>query len=183
MVEESDAANHVGKSVWADSGGIYVNLNDSFLGIAFEGQTGAADAVTPAQISAGKQPPTEMLRSRYHIPAESCVTHAQVSVNPSNMRIGWHTDWAADFPFAALGLPDNYSIAIPSVARVRIRLRLGVPEGDRKPLEGPGPRAKDHQVRRQAVAEGLSTGRYQKILQHRYRDVEAFLGRAEQSRG
>src|SRR5205085_5091617 len=41
VVEESDAANHAGFSIWADAAGIYVNLNDSFLGVSFEGQTGA----------------------------------------------------------------------------------------------------------------------------------------------
>jgi len=27
----------------------------------------------------------------------ACVTHAQVSVNPANMLIGYHTDWAEIF--------------------------------------------------------------------------------------
>ncbi len=114
VVEESDAANHAGRSIWADSEGIYVDLNDSFLGVSFEAQTEEMGAVTPAQISSAKML-TEMLRSRYGIPAENCVTHAQVSVNSSNMRIGTHTDWAAQFPFASLGLPDNYSIPLPSL--------------------------------------------------------------------
>jgi len=52
---------------------------------------------------------TRMLRSRYSIAAENCVTHAQVSVNPSNMQLSYHVDWAAAFSFAALGLPDNYA--------------------------------------------------------------------------
>src|SRR6266568_1832542 len=34
VVQESDAANHAGNSVWADDRVIYVNLNASFLGIA-----------------------------------------------------------------------------------------------------------------------------------------------------
>jgi hypothetical protein len=41
-----------------------------------------------------------MLRRRYVIPAGNCVTHEQVSVN---------TDWASSFPFAQLGLPNNYA--------------------------------------------------------------------------
>ena len=34
-----------------DADGIYVNLNDSFLAVSFEGQTGAGDEITPAQIA------------------------------------------------------------------------------------------------------------------------------------
>ena len=35
VVRESDVANHAGNSVWADDKSVYVNLNSSFLGIAF----------------------------------------------------------------------------------------------------------------------------------------------------
>jgi hypothetical protein len=80
-VEESDIANHAGHSVWADARAIYVNLNASFLGIALEGSGGEAESITAAQISALRML-TEMLRSRYGIAAENCVTHAEVSVNP-----------------------------------------------------------------------------------------------------
>jgi hypothetical protein len=56
-----------------------------------------------------------LLRGRYRIPAENCVTHAQVSVNPENMRIGYHTDGAAGFPFREVGLPNNYELPLPSL--------------------------------------------------------------------
>jgi hypothetical protein len=56
-----------------------------------------------------------MLRSKYNIPATNCVTHAQVSINPSNFQIGYHTDWAGNFPFEAMGLPDNYSQPLASL--------------------------------------------------------------------
>src|SRR6202008_1768671 len=39
IVKESDVADHAGMSVWADNRVIYVNLNSSFFGIAFETQT------------------------------------------------------------------------------------------------------------------------------------------------
>jgi hypothetical protein len=172
VVEEADAANHVGNSIWADSRGVYVNLNDSFLGISFEGQTGAVDEVTAAQITAGKVL-TEMLRSRYGIATEDCVTHAQVSVNPLNMRIGAHTDWAAKFPFAGVGLPDNYSIPLPSMAVFGFNY-------DSVFLEATGARWRgldlaELQVARQAAAEGLETKRYRAILQHRYKDIASAL--------
>ena len=57
-----------------------------------------------------------MLRARFGIPAVNCVTHAQVSVNPSDRRVGYHTDWSYGFPYEQIGLPDNYSRTLPSVA-------------------------------------------------------------------
>jgi len=119
IVPESDAADHAGYSVWSDDAWLYVNLNESFLGISFETKTepGQEDPdVTPAQIRSAAML-TEMLRGRYLIPAGNCVTHAQVSVNPDNMRVGYHTDWASSFPFAQLGLPDNYARPLPSIVR------------------------------------------------------------------
>ena len=93
IVVESDAANHAGNSVWADSRWLYLELNQSFLGVSFEAsmQTGESP-INEAQVHAAKVL-TEMLRSKYNIAAENCVTHAQVSVNPDKRRIGWHSDW------------------------------------------------------------------------------------------
>jgi hypothetical protein len=145
IVNESEAADHAGHSVWADDRYFYVNLNDSFIGISFEAQTGAGETSTrvgAAQVRAAAML-TEMLRSRYKIPAGNCVTHAQVSVNPSNMQIGYHIDWASSFPFDKLGLPDNYATPSPAVAlfgfdfdasfaqRAGVRLALGALNADR----------------------------------------------------
>jgi N-acetylmuramoyl-L-alanine amidase len=178
VVQEADAANHAGASIWADRRGVYVNLNDSFMGVSFEGQTGSADEVTPAQVQAGKVL-TEMLRSRYGILSEDCVTHAQVSVNPHNMLIGEHTDWAGKFPFAGVGLPDNYSIPLASLYVFGF-------EYDTVFLRTTGTRWRgldlaELQVARQAAAEGLETRRYRAILQHRYKDIESVL--KEQNEG
>ncbi len=117
-VEESDAAYHAGWSVWADRNFVYVNLNESFLAVAFEAQSRNAAEQTPltaAQVHAGRVL-ADMLRSKYRIDAANCVTHAQVSVNPRNLRVGYHSDWADGFPFASLGLPPNYALALPSVS-------------------------------------------------------------------
>src|SRR5215831_10795702 len=89
IVAESDAANHAGYSVWSDGMWLYVNLNESFLGIAVEAQTQPGQTepqLSPAQLRAAAML-TEMLRSRYRIAVGNCVTHAQVSVNPSNIRV------------------------------------------------------------------------------------------------
>lgn len=117
IVREPDLANHAGYSVWADADWAYVNLNRSFLGVSVETNTVSGDAkaiITPAQVDALRVL-TEMLRSRYRIAAGNCVTHAQVSVNPRNMLAGYHFDWGANFPYAAVGLPDNYAQPLASL--------------------------------------------------------------------
>jgi hypothetical protein len=168
VVEENDAANHAGHSVWADDGWLYLNLNDSFLGVAFESQQGAA--MTSAQLHAAVVL-TEMLRSRYRIPGGNCVTHAQVSVNPSNMRIGYHIDWAAGFPFAALGLPDNYAVPLPAIWAFGFQHEAS--------FLSPGARmragldAAVQRVEERAAAASLTASTYRKQLQQRYRDQVA----------
>jgi hypothetical protein len=112
VVPEGEAANHAGFSVWADENWRYINLNESFLAISIE--SGLNNEISPAQARSAAML-VEMLRRRYDIPAANCVTHAQISVNPSNMRIGYHTDWLSGLPFKALGLPDNYSEPLPAV--------------------------------------------------------------------
>ena len=117
VVAESDAANHAGYSVWADDQYLYINLNESFLGISIEADTQPGQeqaSMSPAQVRSAAML-TEMLRSKYHLAAQNCVTHAQVSVNPSNRQIGYHTDWASSFPFQSVGLPDNYARPLPSL--------------------------------------------------------------------
>ncbi|MBL8175303.1 MAG: N-acetylmuramoyl-L-alanine amidase [Bryobacterales bacterium] len=146
VVEEDRIANHAGWSVWADRDWVYVNLNDSFLGVAFEAQTlpeGGDAAINNAQIHAGRIL-TEMLRARYDIAAENCTTHGQVSVNPDNMKIGNHTDLGAGFPYSAFGLPDNYRLPLPSMMlfgfsydsvywdRIEPTLRLSLQAGDKQ---------------------------------------------------
>jgi N-acetyl-anhydromuramyl-L-alanine amidase AmpD len=178
VVSESDAANHAGRSVWADEHGIYVDLNDSFLGVAFEAQTEATEEVTPAQVAAAKLL-TEMLRSRYGIAAGNCVTHAQVSVNPDNMRIGAHTDWAGDFPFRAIGLPDNYATPPASMTAFGF-------DYDGVFLEVAGSRwhgldVADEQLTSRAAAEGITVARYRMPLRHRYKEIAAALKQAAEA--
>ena len=169
IVVETDTAFHAGKSVWADAKWVYINLNASFLGISFEGETeDLKENLTPAQIHAGRIL-TEMLRTRYHIAAENCVTHAQVSVNPDNMRIGYHTDWAGNFPFHEMGLPDNYALPIPAlflfgygydptfVESTGARLWKGLLLAEERLVED-------------ATVDGRTVAEYKKLLQKRYRE-------------
>jgi hypothetical protein len=38
-----------------------------------------------------------------------------VSINASSQLLGYHTDWASGFPYAAAGLPDNYALPLTAV--------------------------------------------------------------------
>jgi hypothetical protein len=168
VVAESDAANHAGHSVWADQQWLYVNLNAAFLGVAFEARTeaGKSAPLEAAQIQAGRLL-TVMLRSRYRIASEDCITHAQVSVNPRNREIGYHTDWAADFPYAAMGLADNYRLPVPAVSI----FGFGYEPAFLAAAGGrlwPGLTAAENSMREQATARGFSIAGYARRLQQRY---------------
>jgi len=118
VVRDRDAAHHAGNSVWSDASGVYVGLNESFLGVCFETNSKSDsldEQLTEAQMVAGRLL-TQVLRSRYQIDDASCVTHGLVSVNPSNMLICYHHDWARNFPFEAFGLSDKYQVAPASVS-------------------------------------------------------------------
>ena len=171
VVEEQDAADHAGASIWADRERIYLGLNHSFLAVALEGQTEVGDRqalfLTDAQIHSTRVL-TEMLRSRYKIPSANCITHAQVSVNRSNLRIGNHTDWASNFPFQRIGLPDNYNLLVPAM----VLFGFGY---DQDFVEATGERmwrglaASENQVRRAAAANGLTVAAYRATLQQEFK--------------
>jgi hypothetical protein len=171
IVAENEVANHAGYSVWADESWLYVNLNESFLGVSFEAETRLGQleaAINPAQTHSAAML-TGMLRSEYGIPPGNCVTHGQVSVNASNMRIGYHTDWASSFPFEELGLPNNYSKPIPAMwafgfdadAQFRratgSRMSAGVDQARRR-------------LQDKAAESNLSVAVYRKLLQQSYRE-------------
>jgi hypothetical protein len=170
VVPEEEAANHSGHSAWADERWLYVNLNESFLAVSFEAISPAAAedaALSPAQTRAATIL-VEMLRSRHHFPASNCVTHAQVSVNPDNMRIGLHVDWASGFPFETVGLPDNYATALPSLSVYGFDYDPGFAQraGDRIKI---GIGKASSILAQKAAAAGLSTGDYRKLLRRKYR--------------
>jgi hypothetical protein len=178
IVRESDYANHAGNSVWADQMWIYINLNQSFFGVAFEARSrsGLEPAVNAAQVYAGRIL-TEMLRARYDIPNSNCVTHAQVSVNPANYGVGYHLDWAANLPFAQLGLTDNYKLPLASVKLFGFEADAARID-DSPSSMAQGLEAAVAEVRRDAAAESLPVERYREKLRKRYRDaIRALRGK------
>jgi N-acetylmuramoyl-L-alanine amidase len=169
IVVESDTANHAGHSVWADSKWSYLDLNSSFLGVAFEARMQSDEAIiTDAQLRAGKAL-TEMLRAKYNLPAENCVVHAQVSVNPSNRRIGWHTDWGSGFPFHDMGLPDNYQIPNPSIYLFGFQFDPAYTHATSPEVWAALAEA-EQRVREAAAKRGMTLAQYRNVLQQRFRD-------------
>ncbi len=168
VVAEGDAANHAGFSVWADEQWLYVNLNESFLGVSFETRTDpqGGTVITPAQVRAGAML-VEMLRSRYRIPAANCVTHAQVSVNPSNMQAGYHTDWAYGFPFEQVGLPDNYARDLPSLWAFGFQYASGPASTAEIGVYAGAARTEGH-IEARASAAGIGLAAYRKSLRTRF---------------
>lgn len=171
-VPENEPANHAGASVWADDKYFFVNMNHSFLGVSFEGQSRGADgkpSVTEPQILAARLL-TEVLRARYRIPAANCVTHAQVSVNTSNMGVGYHTDLAAGFPFARLGLPVNYLTPLPAITLFGFGFEDYYSNLAADELQD-GISAGETILRQEASRKGLSTAAYRRFLAKRFREV------------
>jgi len=176
VVRDSDVAAHAGYSVWADRQNTYVNLNRAFLGVSVEGWTaseGDNAATTPAQVHALRLL-TEMLRSSYRLSAANCVTHAQVSVNPDNMQAGYHYDWAAGFPYTAIGLPDNYAVPAPSLELFGFGydpalIRATGATYWRGLVLG------EESLRQGATAHGLSISAWRQLLKARYRQALATM--------
>jgi hypothetical protein len=171
IVEETDAAHHAGNSVWALGPSVYLNLNNSFLGVSFES---AGDApLTTAQVSSGRLL-TQLLRNKYRIPIENCVTHAQVSVNPSNMRVGYHTDGARGFPFLEIGLANNYDLPVAAIADFgftydeAFELAVG-------PRPWKGLALAESAVSQRAAASRLPVDEYRTRLRERYRRLYGAL--------
>jgi hypothetical protein len=117
---------------------------------------------------------TGMLRAKYNLPAENCITHAQVSVNPGFMRIGWHTDWGKSFPFEDVGLPDNYEQPSPALALFGFTY-------DAVYLRATGPGVwkglalAEEQMRQAADVQGIAVADYRKLLRKQYDNQVAAL--------
>lgn len=170
IVAESDYANHAGHSLWADEKFAYFDLNQPFLGISFEAQSEVVHALPIGPQIASARLLVEMLRSKYGIADGNCVTHAQVSVNPGNMQIGYHTDWAAKFPFREVGLRGGYDRLHAAV------LLFGFSYGqDFLQLLGgrpwPGLVEAERQLVTEAAVHGITPEAHRKVLQRRYRST------------
>lgn len=174
VVREEDGANHAGKSAWSDEKRTYVLLNRGFLGVAVEAQTqpeGERSVANEAQIHALRVL-TEMLRAKYDIPAENCVTHAQVSVSPLTRGIAYHRDWAANFPYREVGLPDNYALPPASLWLLGFTY-------DPSLVKVTGPRfwqgllLAEEQLRQTATAHGVSASAWREQLFERWRRISA----------
>ena len=179
IVRDEQAANHAGHSVWADKRGVYVGLNESFLGVCFETQTDAQEErLTEAQLVAGRLL-TQILRSRYQIDEADCTVHGLVSVNPDNMRVCYHHDWARGFPFAAMGLSDKYQVPPAAISEFGFTYDDDV----LAQIGGamwPGAQAAVAEFERRAAAAKLKPEDLRRQMRERYRQQ---LGLSRKGRG
>jgi len=180
IVPEDEYAYHAGFSLWSDGAGLYVNLNESFLGVAFETRPEALEigvgpeaSVTAAQIDSARLL-TRMLRKRYGIDERNCVTHEMVSLNPDRELVAYHTDWAGRFPFEAVGLPDNYATPIPAVSDWGFRY-----DGSLQTLLGgsvwPGLRSAQKAFRQEAAARGRAVEGHRRAVLRDYQALRVRL--------
>jgi hypothetical protein len=149
-------------------------LNSAFLGIAIETQVKRdqpLEAATSAQIDSLRVL-TQMLRSRYRIRDSNCVTHAQVSVNSSNMLIGYHTDWADRFPFLEIGLKDNYLAPPASLSAFGFGYDPSYVQSTGARLL-PALMEAEAGLKASAARLHLPLGRYRLVLQKNYKEITA----------
>lgn len=84
------------------------------------------------------------------------------------MQIGYHTDWAANFPFSEVGLPDNYARPLPG-------LYLCGFVYDRSYVALTGPRIlaaielSEERLEEAAARRHIEAARYREYLQEEYR--------------
>jgi len=182
IVSDETVAIHAGVSIWGDDENYYLNLNESFIGIAFESQWSSAggDAITTAQIQAALSL-TDLVRARYSIEDINCVPHGLVSVSLGKKLIGYHADWARNFPFGALGLRDNYQVPPASITA----FGFGYDQDLVSRLGGslwPGVAAAEREIEKRAESERLELRALKARLQRRYQEnVEiAQLARSSQ---
>ena len=127
------------------------------------------EIITDAQLHSARVL-TDLLRSKYSIPAANCTTHSQVSVNPENFGVGAHTDWSAGFPYEQLGLPDNYSVPLPSVAHFGFDFDGAFLAVSDSPLRN-GLLAAMASIRREAEARKISQHNLRGILHEKYKSA------------
>jgi hypothetical protein len=84
------------------------------------------------------------------------------------MMAGYHTDWAAAFPFAEVGLPDNYRRPLPSLWAFGFDYEPAWLTLNGNSLSS-GVKLAEEDIARSAAASGLRPVVYRKTLRERYR--------------
>lgn len=173
VVRDEQTANHAGYSLWADQKYVYIGLNESFIGVAFESSQNNTleETLTEAQVVSGRQL-TAILRSKYKIEDVNCTTHGLVSVNPDNGAIAFHHDWVKNFPFEGMGLSDKYKVATPNMTDYGFTWDEEILEKLNKTL-WPGAITADEEFKRRAEKQHIGVDALRLKLRERYRDQYA----------
>ena len=131
IVSDKGVAVHAGVSIWSDDDYYHLNLNESFIGVAFESQwSSGRDIITPAQVQAALNL-TDVLRARYRIADANCVPHGLVSVNAAKKLVGYHADLGEELPLRRSRIGREVWARSREHDRVRVQLRRGSREPPR----------------------------------------------------
>jgi len=146
----------------ADQNWIYVNLNESFFGVAFEARTPREDEpspLNPAQVYAGRIL-TDMLRARYGIAAENCVAHGQVFllVRHAPGRLPYRL--GGPFAIPRIGPPRQLRTANRQRCVVASRPTPRLPTTLARPA--PGATRGENKIQQERRARNLPSNRYGK---------------------
>ena len=174
IIKDMNYAYHAGESVWASGDEIYVNLNHSFIGVSFEGRSTLAGtmnepSITTMQMVSARRL-NNMLRQRYNIEDRNCVVHGLISVNAKNKIIGYHLDWAQDFPFELLGISDKYHVPSPSI----VEFGFGYSTNMLNDLGGnawPGVYLAENKLKERAKKEKIRLGELSSRLQAKFDEM------------
>ncbi|MFZ5568959.1 MAG: N-acetylmuramoyl-L-alanine amidase [Thermodesulfobacteriota bacterium] len=203
LVREDHAAYHAGNSIWADSENIYLDLNNAFIGICFEGKdfehnpkgkskTGgngdsthivamAQSSINEAQLRSGKEL-TDWLRVKYRISQKNCVPHALASVNPYDLLIGHHLDLSYEFPFDMFGLSNKYEEPIPAITEFGFSCNNYFVQVMKGRL-WPGIIRSEETLRQRADETKIPLKEYRKLLNNRFAGLFKWQKQIKQSEG
>jgi hypothetical protein len=204
LVQEDHAAFHAGRSIWADKESFYLNLNNAFIGISFEGKDFEKikgvkpskhqepeltvphirpmdnSSINEAQLRSGKEL-TDWLRVKYNIPQNNCVPHALASVNSGKMLIGHHYDLSRGFPFHQFGLSDKYKEPLPSIVDFGFTYNSYFKNLFDNNI-WPGIHNAEELLSKRAKEKGMNLYTFQKKLRHRYTRYMQWLKTQEKKR-
>jgi hypothetical protein len=90
------------------------------------------------------------------------------------MLVGYHTDWAGNFPFHDIGLSDNYALPPASIYAFGFGFDPAFVHATGVRL-WQGLALAEDQIGSQAAAHAIPVSRYRAILQKQYKEVLAAL--------
>jgi hypothetical protein len=93
------------------------------------------------------------------------------------MRLGYHTDWAANFPFRETGLSEGYDTPIAALTLFGFDYDSAFLQANGRRV-WPGLVTAEEQLVREAAAHGTTLELYRRTLRQRFREWKAGVSSA-----